>query len=93
MQTKFLPTAELDRCAAQGPGQRPRVGCGVNPTKEAVFAARCAVGHSQKAAAALIARSERSWSDWETGLRPFPPTLFALYLHLTGQAQIPFQPH
>lgn len=64
----------------------------MTPSKEAVFAARCAAGHTQKVAAALIARSERSWSDWESGLRPFPPVLFALYLHLTGQVQIPFEP-
>ncbi len=51
---------------------------------------RAAVGHTQVVACNVISVSIRSWQDWEAGLRPMPSNLYRLYLHLTGQVEIPF---
>jgi DNA-binding transcriptional regulator YiaG len=63
------------------------------PTKEDVFEARAAVGHTQVAAAAVISVSIRSWQDWEGGIRPMPSNLYRLYRHLVGIEAIPFTKH
>lgn len=58
----------------------------VNPSPEAIRAARLAAGHSQKEAAALVHRgSHLAWLRWEAGQHPMPAAEWELYLIKTGQ--------
>jgi putative transcriptional regulator len=50
-----------------------------NPTPAQVLAARTASGRTQRAAAALIYRTERNWQQWESGERRMDPALFELF--------------
>lgn len=58
----------------------------LNPSPEAIRAARLAAGHSQKQAAALVHRgSHLAWLRWEAGQHPMPAAEWELYLLKTGQ--------
>lgn len=60
------------------------------PNKDEVFQARAGVGQTQAVSALVLGVSLRSWQDWEAGVRPMSPQLYALYMHMTGQVKIPF---
>lgn len=54
------------------------------PTPEQIKKARRKAGHSQTAAAALVHRSRRIWTEWEAGRAEMDSALWELYLIKTG---------
>jgi len=58
----------------------------LDPTPDAILAARKAAGLSQAQAAAVVQRpSYRTWQDWERGRAKMPPEAWELFLLKTGQ--------
>lgn len=56
-----------------------------SPSPQQIRKARKEAGHSQTAAAALVYRSRRIWTEWEAGRAEMDPGLWELYLIKTGQ--------
>jgi putative transcriptional regulator len=54
--------------------------CTSSPSPGAIRSRRAAAGLTQKAAAALIHSSKRTWQDWEAGIARMHPGLWELFL-------------
>jgi len=55
-----------------------------SPTPDAVKRLRAKAGLTQKAAAALVDKTEQTWKNWEAGRSPMDPAYKALFIMRSG---------